>query len=92
MIFTVFQYIPLIEEETPGHRVELAKKEKQSDATDGDSDSADDDCDDDTEEDLGYLASTPYHSFYSSQKLLYITGDHFYKYLTENINTPPPKV
>lgn len=32
MIFTVIQYFPLLEEETPGHKIELAKKMKQNDS------------------------------------------------------------
>lgn len=91
MIFTVFQYIPLIEEETHGNRVELAKKEKQSDPADGDNDNTEDNCDDDTQEDLGYLSEHQYRSLHASQHFHSISRNHFYKYLRENVHTPPPK-
>jgi hypothetical protein len=91
MIFTVFQYLPILEEEAPSHRVELVKKAKQLDPTD-DGDNADDDCDDDAEQDLDYLCAGVYNSFYSFQKSLFNSKNHAYKYQLANIHTPPPKV
>jgi len=94
MIFTVFQYVPILEEETPGHKVELAKKAKQGDLSDGDSDGADEDCDgdDDSEQEMNYYCSGAYTSFYVNKKSSFSNGNSFYKYLLEHKDTPPPKI
>ena len=57
MLFTVIQYMPVLEEETPSHRVELAKKLNQNDPpAGGDNDGGDDDNDPDVKSDINYYA------------------------------------
>ena len=93
MLFTVFQYVPILEEETPGHKVELAKKAKQGDM-DGDNDgAADDDCDDDdTEQEFNYFCNSFYNNtFYTQEKSRFSVKNNLYKYLLEQKDTPPPK-
>lgn len=92
MIFTVVQYFPSLEEETPGHRVEMAKKMKPSDSTDGDSDTSNDDDNDDTESDFDYFLSSTYTHFFTSQKVAFSPGNFLYRHQISNIHTPPPKI
>ncbi|WP_317896786.1 hypothetical protein [Aurantibacillus circumpalustris] len=94
MLFTVFQYVPILEEETPGHRVELTKKAKQNDLEGGDSDCTGDDMDndDDSQEDYNYYFYENFGSFQTLTKPFYTSTDSFYKYLLEQKDTPPPKV
>jgi hypothetical protein len=93
MIFTVFQYIPILEEETSGHRVELAKKAKGGHLTDGDPD-PDEDCDEDNdaEKEYSYFYTSSYTTFRPVKKTRIPAGNALYKYLLEHIDTPPPKI
>ena len=94
MLFTVFQYVPILEEETTGHRVELTKKMKQNDLEGGDSDCTgnDFDNDNDSEQEFNYCDSQNTHGFKPNAKLLYSNTSSFYKYLLDQKDTPPPKV
>ncbi len=94
MIFTVFQYIPLLEEETHGHKTELTKKVKQGNLSDGDGDSSDEDSDndDDSEQEFNYYYSDAYTYFHLSSKQHFSNTNNLYKYLLEHKDTPPPKV
>lgn len=93
MVFTVFQYVPILEEETPGHRVELTKKVKQNDLEGGDADCTGDDYDneDDSQQEFNYLFSETIGSYKTNTLSLYSSTNSFYKYLLEQKDTPPPK-
>lgn len=93
MIFTVFQYLPLLEEETPGHRIELAKKAKAENPADGDGDDTDEDCsdDDDSEKEYGEYHTGNHTIYFSKHSSSGFRACNFYKYSLENKNTPPPK-
>lgn len=88
MLFTVFQYVPILEEETPGHKVEMAKK---MDNTDGDSDGSDDDCDDDSEPLFHSFFQSSLISIQSDKDLSHTCCSNHYKHQLSNIHTPPPK-
>lgn len=91
MLFTVFQYVPILEEETPGHKVELTKKNKQNDLADGDD--ADEDCDDDdSEQEICFYYSSTYPTNDLRKKQRFPNGNDLYKYRSEHLDTPPPKV
>jgi len=97
MLFTVFQYIPILEEETHAHKVELAKKAKTNDLGSGDGSDADTDADtdsddDDSEQEFNYLASSFSASFYMHHTIHFSSGNDLYKYLIESKDTPPPKI
>jgi hypothetical protein len=90
MLYSVFQYFPILEEETPSHRVELAKKLKQNDGTD-ESGSDEDETDTDSKEDINYY---PVSSF-----IYVLNYKHNFPPKTdawpcqfETINTPPPQI
>lgn len=89
MIFTVIQYLPILEEETPGHRVEMSKKADQDDTSDG-SDSGDDDDTENEKTDLFYHAALQYSSRLLTAQRFYIKHAS-YQHPVETINTPPPK-
>lgn len=92
MLFTVFQYLPFLEEETPGHRTELTKKAKESDTPDTDDGDGDDDSsdDDDLKTDLIFSLINTY-SFNKAAKDNFYIKALLYQSLVKNINTPPPK-
>lgn len=93
MLFTVFQYLPILEEEAPSHKTEMAKKGKQNNLNGGDNDSSDDDSNDDnSEEDLNSLSATFYSAYTSAGESHFITGNNLYKYLLEQKFAPPPRV
>lgn len=94
MIFTVIQYFPLLEEETPGHKIELAKKMQQNDSMGGDGEQADDDCDsdDDAARDLNLSYTATYSTPSSNNNSKFARGNTLYKYQLGNIHTPPPKI
>ena len=93
MLFTVFQYIPILEEETHAHKTELAKKAKKGDLSGGDNDNTGDDCDDDdTEQEFNYSDSTLFAIFSTDQKSHISYGKTLYKYLLESKDTPPPRI
>ena len=89
MVFTVFQYVPILEEESPGHKVEMSKKADDTDG--GDTDGSDDDCDDDGEPMFHSFFYSSLVSFTSEGKLSYTSSSDHYKYQLNNIHTPPPK-
>lgn len=93
MIFTVFQYVPILEEESPSKRVELAKKLNQDD-TDGSGDGAtDDDCgDDDTEADFFLDRNQAQEDFYTQVQTAYFHKASLYEHLLWKKHSPPPKV
>lgn len=87
MIFTVLQYIPILEEDNVSHSTELAKKAKETDSSD--------DGDSDTDDDITVELSLNDLLDISCQSILshkIYTKNKIYNYLVENINTPPPKI
>lgn len=89
----MFQYIPLLEEETHAQKVELAKKAKTNESGDGDSDDTDTDGDDeDSEQELYYFSSQLQSSFLSTGKQHLFHRNNLYSYLLESKDTPPPKI
>jgi hypothetical protein len=92
MIFTVFQYVPILEEETPGHRVEMAKKLKQDPTGGNGDDSSDTDCDDDDSEQDVYLTSANQtDAYYNTIKSSFTRSNFSYKFSLQKKHTPPPK-
>lgn len=86
MLFTVFQYIPILEEETQTHSTELAKKGNESDGTDGDNAEQDTDVDDAVNAffDFNFSVTDSGTQFRSSKK-------EDYNSFFQKINIPPPK-
>lgn len=93
MIFTVFQFIPILEEENAGHKIELLKKIKQNCSGDGDSTTgSDEDCDDDhSGKDLNHFFPSVHASYHSGNKALFPSGNNMYKYLLEHECSRPPR-
>jgi hypothetical protein len=88
MLFTVIRYLPILEEETPGHRVEMSKKANP--VNDGDDDTDDDDPDDERE-DLFFSGNGHTVDGYGSEFRFYIKY-HIYHTPVEKIQTPPPRI
>lgn len=90
MVFTVFQYIPLIEEENSVH-TELCKKAKEGKETEGGSEGGEEtDSDENTPEFL--LTSTPLFHLNNLFTVKLLQSEHFQlsSYFFE-ITTPPPQ-
>lgn len=92
MIFTVFQYVPILEEESPSHRVELAKKMNQDDTDGGNNGDTDDDCDDDDSEDFFLDWNQAQEAFYTQLQTSYFQNVSHYEHLLGKKHSPPPKV
>ncbi len=90
MIFTVIQYLPILEEETPGHRVELAKKTGQDDETDSNDSGDDDDSPDEKTSFYSHQHFTCFNGLMSGH-LFYIKNTS-YRPPVGSIQTPPPKI
>ena len=88
MIFTLFQYIPILDDECLSYSKELSKKsnEPKSSEDDGDGDSEDDTT---FEYSLNDLVKFSYHII-SSNKIY--TKNKIYNCLVEDIKSPPPKI
>lgn len=90
MLFTVFQYVPILEEEIHASKTMSKKSNTASPEQDG----ADDDSGDDDEGDSDEFFN---HSNYQNFKLS-LSGTGFtaipesYISLISSINTPPPKI
>jgi len=91
MLFTVFQYLPILEEEAPGHRAELVKKVKESDNSDADDSGDADDSDNDTFKTEMISTLSAYYSFSQAAQDKFYMAEPLYQSLISNINTPPPK-
>ena len=88
MLFTVFNYLPIIEEETPGHLIELCKKQQQKEGSDTSNDS---DTDDNTETGLNDYTLFSISSLFSSGQKIADKGS-IYRLPYSNSITPPPKL
>jgi hypothetical protein len=89
MLFTVFQYIPILEEEAHASKT-LSKK---SDDTSNEKDSTDDDSGDDENDTDDLFAHTGYNDFllFSTHSKHHAFNEN-YQSLVFNITTPPPKI
>jgi hypothetical protein len=84
MLFTVFQYIPLIEEENSAD-VELSKKNTENNETENDTDADEDNAGDFYNHHLSYNFDNSFAlKFFSNQKAQSLIE-------FKEINTPPPK-
>lgn len=89
MLFTVFQYIPILEEEIHASKT----MSKKANDTSSENDGADDDSGDDENDSDEFFSHCNYNSFQ-----LFSTNSNFrifhenYLSLVFNINTPPPKI
>ncbi|MBX3163068.1 MAG: hypothetical protein KF900_01190 [Bacteroidetes bacterium] len=100
MLFTVFQYMVIIEEEVPHRKMELVKKQKSDTGSGGgngdfpaDEDPANEEIPSGYDDTLKGFYENSYFDFYSSASFhSYHSKPVFYSHLTEKINTPPPKV
>jgi hypothetical protein len=90
MLFTIFQYFPILEEDN-APLAELCKKAKESnDSSDDapDDDSGDGDADDDGDFNI------PSHLFWCQANGISLSYNHLqasYRYPIESISTPPPR-
>lgn len=92
MVFTVIQYMPILEEETPSHRLELAKKLNQNDPSgDGDTDTGDDDNDPDVKSDINYYPVSNF-IYVHNYKHAFPAKNGSWPNQVETINTPPPQI
>lgn len=90
MVFTVIQYLPILEEETPAHRVENKKVKENNFPCDGDADEDDSDPDRDPKADIDY---------YPVNHFIYVLNyKHVFPHKDENrlqrpssVTTPPPQ-
>ena len=93
MFFTIFNYLPILEEETQGHRVEMAKKDKSgepSSKTSNDAES-DGDTDDSNESDIDNLYQFALAEKINTTQKFYCKNNS-YRHLYANTITPPPKL
>ena len=92
MIFTVVQYLPLLEEEAHGCRIEMSKKSTSSEGGDGMTDQGDSDTDDDSESDI-FLEGPFQSNFIQVNSLALLKLSAFrYTFQLQAIQVPPPKV
>lgn len=86
MLFTVFQYVPILEEEAQNHGVELAKKATEDDSSGNDGDETDSDGDDAIYHSLNFNftdLNSKTHSYLSFK-------DSYFSFF-QKITIPPPK-
>lgn len=90
MLFTIFNYLPILEEETVGHRVEMAKKGNSNDCSNNDGEN-DGDTDDNNESAVDAFYETGLLVKLSTAQYFY-TKNKSYRHLYANTITPPPKL
>lgn len=86
MIYTVFQYVPILEEEVPHNNTELAKKGTEDDTSGNGSDETDADGDDAIYDHFNFGLTDLY-----SKTHTYPTNKENYTSFFQKINIPPPK-
>lgn len=91
MLFTVFQYLPIFEEQVPGHKAELVKKVKESDDSDADDSGDADDSDDSPVKTELINTLLDYYTFYHIAQDKFYIKVQLYNSLVATITTPPPK-
>ena len=86
MIFTLFQYIPILEEEAKGHNTELAKKSPENDSSGNDGDELDTDGD----HAIYYHLNFDFTDLYAKKHIFYSYKNDYNSFF-QKINIPPPK-
>ncbi len=86
MALTVFQYIPVLEEES-GPDTELCKK---SDDNSGDDDTCDDDSTESKDDQINQTLTFSYYKELASCKAFYVKKE-LYSFTDASITTPPPR-
>ena len=88
MVYTIFQYLPLTEEESQNQNTELCKKSSENDSSDDDSNETDSDNDDnELSGSLDYLFIK-----LDAAKYNFIVKNNFYNFRFQKINIKPPKI
>ncbi len=86
MTFTVFQYVPILEEEAQNHGTELAKKGTEDDSSGNDGDESDSDSDDAIYHSLNFN----FADLHSKTHLYPSLKDSYFSFF-QKITIPPPK-
>ena len=87
MIFTVFQYVSVLEEDAQNHSTELAKKGSENDTSSNDGDESDGDSNDAIYHSLNF-----YFKELNSKTCSYPSNKDSYFSFFRKITIPPPKV
>ena len=90
MLFTVFQYIPILEEETHASKTMSKADDTANEKDSNDSDDSGDDDENDTDEFYNHSSSNSFSLFSSSSE--FVIYQENYLSLVFTINTPPPKI
>ncbi|MBL7911919.1 MAG: hypothetical protein JNJ41_12750 [Bacteroidia bacterium] len=85
MLYTIFQYIPILEEEVPHNNTELAKK-----GTEDDTSGNDDETDSDADDAINHYVNFNFTDLYSKTNS-YTSNKDDYNSFFQKINIPPPK-
>ncbi len=86
MLYTIFQYIPILEEEVPHNNTELAKKGSEDDASGNDGDEKDSYGDDA----INHYMNFNFTHLYSHSNSYPCNKDDYNSFF-QKINIPPPK-
>jgi hypothetical protein len=89
MIFSVIQYLPLIEEEVPCHKIELSKTDNSTDTEGGADTESDGDTDPLSDIFLSELFLTS--NLAGGSASYFNTSEFNYSYQLNSIQSPPPK-
>lgn len=94
MLFTIFQYVVLTEEEVPHRKIELSKKAKSDTDSGGNDDNYTDEENASSNDNSikGFCENISLDFYYSGSLYHYHTKAIFYSRLTESVATPPPKI
>lgn len=92
MLYSVFQYLPILEEENASHRVEQSKKLKSSDGSEGpDGNEDENNHDADGKEDINYYPVSTF-IYVLNYKHNFPPKTDSWPRQYETINTPPPQI
>lgn len=88
MVYTIFQYLPLTEEESQNQNTELCKKSSENDSSDDDSNETDSDNENkEFSGSFGFLFIK-----LDAAKYNFIAKNNFYNFRFQKINIKPPKI
>ncbi len=90
MCFTVFNYMPFLEEETPGHHLEMSKKAETNNDTAKDG-ACDSDVDGSDDSDL-YTSTLSTLTNNHSSNFIFLSKSNKYRFLFANTIIQPPKI
>lgn len=89
MLFTVINYLPLLEEETATKKIEICKKAENNESSEG---GGDDETETDSESgSLLHPGAEFYWTSIPGGRLFYASTFKDYFYLHDNKTTPPPR-